>query len=88
MKKLLILSIAFLLVFSFVTSCKKKVEQAGRSRTLAEVFIPAVLILIITPTVISFLLPKISMKGVKKRNIRTNIHFSRDLYEAVDKIQN
>jgi len=28
MKKLLILSIACLLVFSFVTSCKKKVEQA------------------------------------------------------------
>ncbi len=28
MKKLLILSIAFLLVFSFVSSCKKKVEQA------------------------------------------------------------
>jgi peptidoglycan-associated lipoprotein len=28
MKKLLILSLSFLLVFAFVTSCKKKVEQA------------------------------------------------------------
>ncbi len=78
------INLTWVAVFVLAFIGKKKVGQTGRIKTLAKVFIPAVVILMVTPAVVGLLLPKIRLTGIKKRDIRTEIHFRRELYEAVE----